>query len=224
MFVCIPKQAAYINRHHINIILIAAPFYSGILHGDMKGVLNIIYTFILLFSVFTGAWYLTEKFSAPEESLQTLYTENLKPCMNYWTTDPNYRDTSGMEATAMRQYDKGEYILALEALQRFEPKKEEEALYNLYIGICYLKADFGNLAIYHLEQSVDQFTNYDRLQLAKWYLALAYLKDGKEKPAVKRLEEIVDVNATQKEFAKSIIQQIEANSNPISSLMLVFSE
>ncbi len=190
----------------------------------MKSFFNILYKFVLLFAIFFGTWYLIEKYNTPEANLKSIYISNIKPCMNYWTTDTNFNDTTCMEAIAMRQYDKGEYILALEALQRFEPKKKDEALYNLYIGICYLKADFENLAIYHLEQSVDQFNNYDRLQLTKWFLALAYLKAGKERPAIKRLEEIVEVNATQKEPAKAILQDIEINNNPISRLILVFSE
>ena len=191
---------------------------------EMKVLLRTTFTLILLFVVFFGTWFITERLRAPEDSLHTIYNNNIKPCMNYWTTDPNFTDTNSHQAMAMRLYDQGEYLLALEAFQQFEPGKDDEALYNLYIGICYLKADFDNLAITHLTEAVELFKNFDRIQLSKWYLALAYLKAGMEKDATKTLEQIVEVNAPQKSQAKAIISEIDYSGNPIKGLMMVFSE
>ncbi len=189
----------------------------------MKSIFKTILTLVLLFLAFYGTWFITERLTAPEGSLHTIYSNNIKPCMNYWTTDPSFTDTNSHQALAMRLYDEGEYLLALEAFQQFEPVKEDEALYNLYIGICYLKADFDNLAITHLTQAVDLFKNFDRIQLSKWYLALGYLKAGMEKDATKTLTEIVEVNAPQKTQAKAIINEIDYSSNPIKGLMMVLS-
>ncbi|MDP1727308.1 MAG: hypothetical protein Q8M15_11035 [Bacteroidota bacterium] len=190
----------------------------------MKRIIKTVLTLVLVFILFFGTWFITERLRAPEESLHTIYKKNITPCMNYWTTDPNFTDTNSHQAMAMRLYDAGEFALALEAFQQFEPAQEEEALYNLYIGICYLKSDFDNLAITHLLQSVELFTSFDRIQLSKWYLALAYLKAGMEKDATKILEEIVEVNAPQKSQAKAIIREIDYSSNPIKGLMMVFSD
>lgn len=76
----------------------------------------------------------------------------------------------------MKLYDEGEYTLALEAFQRYEPNANDEALYNLYLGICYLKSDFANLATTHLSDAASIFRKYEMIQMSRWYLALAYLK------------------------------------------------
>lgn len=46
----------------------------------------------MLFS-FLAAWVISEKTKAPEDTLSQLYEANSKPCMNYWTTDPNFVDS-----------------------------------------------------------------------------------------------------------------------------------
>ncbi|MBC7382179.1 MAG: hypothetical protein H7296_04195 [Bacteroidia bacterium] len=190
----------------------------------MKSLIKTILALTILFFLFFCGWFINGKLRAPEESLRTIYSNNIKPCMNYWTTDPNFTDTNSLQAMAMRLYDQGEYVLALEAFQRFEPAKEDEALYNLYIGICYLKADFDNLAITHLLEAVNLATSYDKIQLSRWYLSLAYLKAGIEKEAIQNLEEIVEVNAPQKSQAKVIISEIAYSGNPIKGFMMVFAD
>lgn len=190
----------------------------------MKSLVKIFITISLVLIVFASAWMINQKFRAPEESLKTIYSNNIKPCMNYWTTDTAFTDTISAQAMAMRLYDQGEYVLALEAFQRFEPTKEDEALYNLYIGICYLKADFDNLAITHLLEAVDLFKSYDRIQMSRWYLSLAYLKAGIQKEAVDNLQQIVELNAPQKSQAKAILSEITYTANPIKGLMMVFTD
>jgi tetratricopeptide (TPR) repeat protein len=179
-------------------------------------------TFILF--AFVATWFLTERMKAPEDALQNLYEANIKPPMNYWTTDPNFTDTISLQAQAMSLYDKGEYTLALEAFQRYEPTEKDEALYNLYLGLCYLKSDFGNLAVTHFIEAGDLFKKFEMIQMSKWYLALAYLKVGQEKEAVDNLKKIVEVNASQRYKAEEILKQIDVASNPIKSLLLVIAD
>ncbi len=177
----------------------------------------------MLFS-FLAAWVISEKTKAPEDTLSQLYEANSKPCMNYWTTDPNFVDTISLQAQAMKLYDEGEYTLALEAFQRYEPNANDEALYNLYLGICYLKSDFANLATTHLSDAASIFRKYEMIQMSRWYLALAYLKLGQEKEAVATLEQIIKVNAPQRYAADAILKKIDVASNPVKSLLLVVNQ
>ncbi|MDZ4667179.1 MAG: hypothetical protein SGJ00_04770 [bacterium] len=166
-------------------------------------------------------WIIGERAKAPEDALAHLYDANIKPCMNYWTTDPNFVDTISLQAQAMKLYDEGEYTLALEAFQRYEPSIKDEGLYNLYLGICYLKSDFANLAIHNFLDASTQFRKYEMIQMSKWYLALGYLKLGKQKEAVETLEHLIEVNAPQRYAADAILKQIDVQSNPVKSLLLV---
>lgn len=181
---------------------------------------------ILIFLVlaFTATWFITEKMKAPEDTLTSLYEANIKPCMNYWTTDPNFKDTVSLQAHAMKLYDEGEYTLALEAFQRYEPNTNDEAMYNLYLGICYLKSDFANLAINHLTESTDLSKKFEMIQMSKWYLALAFLKAGRQQEAVEKLNQLVDVNASQRYAADEILKKIDIASNPIKSVLLALAE
>lgn len=185
----------------------------------MKRALSILSIFSF---AIVATWFITERLKTPEDTLQSLYTANVKPCMNYWTTDPQFKDTVSMQAQAMKLYDQGEFTLALEAFQRFEPEAHEEALYNLYLGICYLKSDFTNLGIMHLTEATDQFRKFDMVQLSRWYLALGYLKAGKEKEAVESFKKIVEVNAPQRYKSEEILKEIDIATNPIKGLLLAF--
>jgi tetratricopeptide (TPR) repeat protein len=180
------------------------------------------FTGFILFS-FLSAWIISERMKAPEEALAHLYDANVKPCMNYWTTDPNFVDTISLQAQAMKLYDEGEYTLALEAFQRYEPTAKDEALYNLYLGICYLKSDFANLAVINFTEASVLFRKYEMIQMSKWYLALGYLKLGQQKEAVATLEELIKVNAPQRYAADAILKQIDVSSNPVKSLLLVMA-
>lgn len=180
--------------------------------------------FLFLFFAFAATWFITEKMKAPEDTLTSLYDANIKPCMNYWTTDPNFKDTVSLQAHAMKLYDEGEYTLALEAFQRYEPNADDEALFNLYLGICYLKSDFANLAISHLSESTELAKKFEMIQMSKWYLALAYLKAGQQKEAVEKLKQLVEVNSPQRYAADEILRQIDIASNPIKSVLLAVAE
>lgn len=127
----------------------------------------------MVITSFLGSWIITESVKSPEDEMLELSDANVKPCMDYWTTDTAFIDTISLEAQAMKLYVKGEYQLAIEAFQHFEPKDKDEAMYNLYLGYCYLKSDFSNLAILHFDESAKLFNKFELIQLSKWYLALA---------------------------------------------------
>ncbi len=175
-------------------------------------------------TTFLGSWIITESVKAPEDEMEKIYDANIKPCMNYWTTDTGFFDTVSMQAQAMKLYYEGEYTLAIEAFQRFEPETKGEALYNFYLGFCYLKSDFANLAISHFDESLQLFKKFELVQMSRWYLALAYLKVGDEENAVKVLQNLIEVNASQRYLADNLLKQIDGASNPIKSLLLVVAD
>lgn len=174
----------------------------------------------LILFAFIITWVVSEKNLAPNDSLQSIYDNNMKPCMNYWTTDPSYSDTLSMHMQAMRLYDKGQYALALEAFQRFEPNEKEQSLYNLYTGICLLQSNFNLLAITRFQEAIETGNKFEVIQLSKWYLAMAYLKSGRQKEAIATLNKLVEVNASQKYQAQNIIKEIDVASNPINHLLV----
>lgn len=171
---------------------------------------------LLLFGL---TWLITERNTSSPEDLTTVSETYSGPCMNYWTTDPAFTDTMSLQAQAMRLYDKREYALALEAFQRFEPTIEEEGLYNLYLGICYLKCDFANLAISSLNSATETCKKFELVQMSKWYLALSHLKAGEEKEAIERLKQLVEANAAQRYQADEILKKLQSGENPIQKLL-----
>ncbi len=170
---------------------------------------------------FLASWFISEKLKSPEITLYNVSEKNLEPCMNYWTSDTGYTDTMSISARAMRLYDQGEYAQAIESFQRMEPNENEEANYDLYLGICYLKSGFANLAVIHLSEAESLFKKYKMIQMSKWYLSLAYLKAGQEKEGVDKLFQLVGANAPQRYKAEEILATIDGASNPIKSLKLV---
>ena len=158
-------------------------------------------------------------FNNTAEKLKEIYEQHFKPCLNYWTSDPAYSDSSELSQMAMKYFERGEYSLAIEGFQRFEPRTEDEGFYNFYLGIAYLKTGFDNLAINHLEKSSRAFKDFNNVHLAKWYLSLAYLKAGREKETMPVLNEIVSLNAKQKTQAQQVIQEIDQAKNPFKGLL-----
>ena len=99
-----------------------------------------------------------------------------------------------------------------------------DAINNLYLGFCYLKSDFTNLAISHFDESSHVLEKFELIQLSRWYLAMAYLKSGDQENAVKILQHLIEVNAPQRYVAENILKQINVASNPIKSLLLVLAQ
>jgi tetratricopeptide (TPR) repeat protein len=160
---------------------------------------------------------------ATREELHLIYEANMNPCMNYWTTDPSYKDTVSMHMQAMRLYDKHEYNLALEAFQRFEPNETEEGYYNLYSGICLLVSNLDNLAINKFKEAIYFSKKYDQIQLSRWYLAMALLKTGNKPEAILTLKKIIEVNAPMRYQAQLIVDRIDTDTNPIKQMFAMVS-
>jgi tetratricopeptide (TPR) repeat protein len=180
----------------------------------MKTLTYFMWLFILLILIGVGFWILNQKLGNKPNNYTDIYEQYSKPCLNYWTTDTGYKDTGSMAFLAMVYYEQKNYSMALEAFKRYEPKKEEEAFYNFYIGLCYLYTDFNNLAINHLKIASETFKEFSLIHLSRWYLGLAYLKSNMEKEAAIEFEEIVKMNAQHRTQAAEILGKMGSGKNP----------
>ncbi|MFN4083277.1 MAG: tetratricopeptide repeat protein [Bacteroidia bacterium] len=180
----------------------------------MRTITYFMWLFLALIIIGVGFWVLNQKYGSNKRNYEDLYNMYSKPCLNYWTTDTGFIDTSSMAFLAMSYYDKKNYQLALEAFQRYEPQANEEAFYNFYIGLCYLYTNFNNLAINHLEISLSLFKDFTKIHLARWYLGLAYLKSNQIKEATEQFKEIVKMNAQFRTQANELLEEIERRRNP----------
>ncbi|MCA0426528.1 MAG: hypothetical protein LCH37_03750 [Bacteroidetes bacterium] len=188
----------------------------------MKSAIRFLIYLLIIVVVFLATWFISERYRAPEDKLREIYDQNFKPCLNYWTSDPNYTDSTGLSQIAMKYYEKGDYSTAIEGFQNFEPRTEEEGFYHLYLGLSYLKTDFDNLAIYRLQLATQSFRDFTNIQMSKWYLSLAYLKAGRDNEALEGFQDIVRLNARQRPQAEVIIERIEQAKNPLRAMLGAF--
>ncbi len=84
-------------------------------------------------------------------------------------------DSIGSFYNGMQFYKAGSYQDALNSFLVAQEKYEQISAF--YIGLCYLNLDQYSDAAVHLEEAVA--LNGDHKQDAEWYLALAYLAEGK---------------------------------------------
>jgi len=171
------------------------------------------FNFILIILLITaGIWVADKLINKGSSDYTNTYNKYFNPCPNYWTTDSAFKDTNSMAIVAMRYYDVGNYNLAIEAFQRFEPKVDDEGFYNLYLGIAYQRSGFENLSINHLIVSSDSFKDFYNIHVAKWYLALAFLKDGRIDECQAELDEIIKINASYKGIATSLKKDLKGSA------------
>jgi tetratricopeptide (TPR) repeat protein len=83
-----------------------------------------------------------------------------------------------------------------------------------------LQTNFNLLAISRFQEAIEVGNKFEIIQLSKWYLALAYLKSGRQNEAIAALNKLIEINASQKYQAQNIIKQIDIASNPISHLLV----
>lgn len=85
---------------------------------------------------------------------------------------------------------------------------------HYYLGLSYLAAgSHTNNAIEELKEAIKTSANDDLKSKARWYLALAYLKTGKEKEAASLFEQISKNNEAGKYKQKAVNLLKEVNRN-----------
>lgn len=140
------------------------------------------------------AWLM---FSSPEageladEQLMEVYKEPTV-IREKLVTDTNWEN-------AITAYEEGQFSIAVAAIERSIEKNSEilDQKY-LYLGLSYLYEDVPNYdkAISHLAKSKELNSSSLFAPKANWFMALAYLKQGKIKEAKVLLQLVIDENST----------------------------
>jgi len=100
------------------------------------------------------------------------------------------RDASDSTSTlysGMQHFKTGSYEKALTSF--LEVKEKYNQISTFYIGLCHMELEQYDKAIIYLDEAAN--TNSEQKQDAEWYLALAYLAEGREKDSAKMLDRII---------------------------------
>jgi tetratricopeptide (TPR) repeat protein len=175
----------------------------------MKRALGILIFILLVFS-FIGA-YLLYKSSARSNlsGVDVIVEKHFKAYPNYYTNSEKFTDTLSLAITAMKYYTIGNYNLALNAFQKYEPLLEDDGYYYLYMGICYLKTGYSSLAIRQFTESMNSFSTFNEKIAVRWYMALAMLKAERIEDGKVVLDQLVKENTVYKKQATDILAELE---------------
>lgn len=174
----------------------------------MKKALNILIVLLILTFVSGIVWFIYNPDRYNNSEVENIVEENFKIYPNYYTSVDSYTDTLSLALSAMKYYTLGNYRLAMETFQKYEPLPEYDGYYNLYLGICYFKIGYTNVAIRHFDESVESFHMFNDKTVARWYMSLAMLKANRINDAKKILEQLVTQNTTYEKKAKDILKQL----------------
>ena len=108
----------------------------------------------------------------------------------------------------LQHYDKQEYEEAVASFGKIDSDNEYAVPSQLYLGISLLALNQSAEAINTLEKLIKKETAYS--DAARWYLALAYLKNGDEENASLLLEDIVKVKGFQSQQAETLLEKIKS--------------
>ena len=173
----------------------------------MKKALKILIIMLMLTFVSGIVWFIYNPDKYSQTVVENIVDENFKVYPNHYTSPDKFTDTLSLALSAMKFYTLGNYRLAVETFQRYEPLPEYDGYYNLYLGICYFKIGYTNVAIRHFDESAESFTMFNDKVVAKWYLSLAMLKADRIKDAKQILKQLVEQNTTYKKKAQDILKE-----------------
>lgn len=164
---------------------------------------------LLMLTVVGGIfWFIYNPNTYNDEETNSIITENFKIYPNYYTSPDSFTDTNSLALSAMKFYTLGNYRLAMETFQRYEPPIEDDGYYNLYLGICYFKIGYTNISIGHFYESAESFKMFKDKTTARWYMALAMLKANRINDAKVIFENLVNQNTEYKKKAQEILKQL----------------
>ncbi len=181
--------------------------------------------FIAIISIAIVTWYTL----ADQKNYSNLYADNFEPYTNLLTVkgENNNATLQSLVNTAMYQYDLKNYENANKSFKELLIYKQNNDTILFYFGISCLGAGETQQAIDLFGQLLEQKESlFYRFGHAKWYLALAYLKDAGElqildlpEKSVKidhrltqskiLLEEIISEQGDYSDKAKKILQQFK---------------
>lgn len=174
----------------------------------MKRALNILIVLLILTFVSGIVWFVYTPNKYNNLDVDSIIEENFKIYPNYYTSPDSFTDTASLALPAMKFYTLGNYQLAMETFQKFEPQIEDDGFYNLYLGICYFKIGYTNISIGHFYESAESFKMFNDKTTARWYMALAMLKANRIQEAKAIFEQLVEQNTSYKKKAQDILKQL----------------
>lgn len=108
----------------------------------------------------------------------------------------------------LQHYEKQEYEEAIDKFSKIQSESEYAVPSQLYMGISFLALDQSGEAINTLESLIEKGTTYS--DAARWYLALAYMKNGDDDNASRLLEDIVKVKGFQSQQAERLLEKLKS--------------
>jgi tetratricopeptide (TPR) repeat protein len=143
-----------------------------------------------------------------EPEPQTLFAQRFETYPNIFepTVRSNSDNTEDKRTRAFHAYDKADYVTASALFTELAKEKEEA-------GILLLLGN-ANLALGKTEEAQNNLLtlikNFNELESqAKWYLALSYLKEGKNEKAELILQELSDPQVTYSKKAKELLHDLK---------------
>ncbi len=146
---------------------------------------------ILLLLIGSLAILIIQKPSRPTP--EELYKEYYEPYEDLIIDhEKDVADTQQQLYLGMDAYKQEKYDQAMMYLQNYVQQYPDELSPYLYLGIAYMEVEDMSQAI----QKFQKLTTSPELgQQAQWYMALAYLKEGKIEKSIEILKNIVDIQS-----------------------------
>ncbi len=177
------------------------PAKSKVVIINKRGVWFAAAVFILVIA--STIWILFQKPDA-----QQLYTLYYEPYPN--VVAPATRSTNNIDSAtqfAFVLYDAGKYNDAAIVFQKISANtKAPFAL--VYFGICNIQFEQISVAITALKEAVA--TNNEYTIIAKWYLAMAYLKIDEPKFALPLIQEVAETEHPLQPVAEKLYEKLKA--------------
>ncbi len=123
----------------------------------------------------------------------------------------NDLDVDSNWKNAISAYRDGQFSVAVAAIESsMERNSEKLDEKHFYLGLSYLYEDVPNYdkAISHLAKSKELNSSALFAPKANWFMALAYLKQGKIKEAMALLQLVIDADSWKKAEATALLNKI----------------
>lgn len=157
---------------------------------------------VFLLVIASTVWILFQKPDAQE--LYAVYYEPYPNVVAPVTRSETKVDTTIQYAFVM--YEEGNYESAALIFQKiYAHTKAPFAL--VYLGICNLQTEQISLAITALKEAIA--TNNDYTIIAKWYLAMAYLKNDEPISAVQLVKDVSQANHPLQPVAEKLYEKLK---------------
>jgi tetratricopeptide (TPR) repeat protein len=130
----------------------------------------------------------------------------------YYTPYPNVENpasrSAGGRQAVWQHYENGDFAAAFQQFEQMLELDNTDLASRFYLGICALELNRLTVAEEALA-GVAANENSAYYQQAQWYLALSYLKAGKQDATRKRLEEIIAAGSAYDEKAEALMNELE---------------